>query len=325
MPRRKADNPVKNPDKLQPGVHIAIQPGDQVQTPYGVGKVESISLPVLVFEDSKKKPELNPPQVKVTIQETGQTVLACLCEIGLPNKQLETIIHDEYSRLWPPLEEETPMADDTALSVAFLKKARRKEEARVRTLVSHRILSLAEGRARLAAFKEVRTVGQYHQYKSGQLKVAVRLPNPKKIPPQQPISQAQFWEYIGKLDVEAKNVLKVVPPEYWKAFSSMFLKLREKFFNAASPQSYLGDDSLTDAASSAISLGRSSFTKLLRSLEKANATKDKAKQEELARYIYDNLASSHGETFQYPIIFLEDVVDGTMDQSEANSLYGGGR
>lgn len=165
MARRKADNPVKNPDQLQPGDYVVLQPGDQVQTPYGLGKVKSVALVVHVFEDQKKPAELNPPQITVTLQETGQEVTVCLCELSVPNAQVDEVLKRDYARLWPPFEETVPEADDVALSVAFLKKERRLEVARVRNLVKRGILTFSQGKRRLAAFKRVRTVNQLADFK----------------------------------------------------------------------------------------------------------------------------------------------------------------
>jgi hypothetical protein len=167
MATRKA-NPVENPEELTPGQHIFLQVGDQVQTPYGVGKVKDIALQLGVYEvddKGKTKTELDPPRVTVTIEETGQDVVVCLCELGLPLSSYETIVKEEFERLWPPVDQATPEADEDALSVAELKSIRRQQVAFIKERVAQGKLPMKAAKQRVAALKRVRTKEQLATYR----------------------------------------------------------------------------------------------------------------------------------------------------------------
>lgn len=165
--KRKA-NPVKDPKALQPGQHVVLQVGDQVQTPYGVGKVKSIALQIGVYsgaeEKDKERIELDPPRIMVTIDETGQDVVVCGCEVGLPNKQYEKILQEEYKRLWPPVEQPVPEADMDNLSVAQLKQLHKQVVAKVVRAVRQRKLTTKEANKKLARLKGIKTKNQVRRF-----------------------------------------------------------------------------------------------------------------------------------------------------------------
>ena len=165
--RRKA-NPVKNPEALQPGQHLVLQVGDQVQTPYGVGKVKSIALQIGVYpgpeEKDKERVELDPPRIVVTIDETGQDVVVCGCEVGLPNKQYEKILQEEYKRLWPPVDQPVPEVDEDNLSVAQLKQLHKQVVAKVVVAVKQKQLTTEGANKKLAQLKKVKTKGQLKKF-----------------------------------------------------------------------------------------------------------------------------------------------------------------
>lgn len=79
--------------------------GDQVVTPDGPGTVTSVQFNTAKYND---RWELEPPQIVVDLED-GQTIHTCLCELELPHTKKGTkLIHNEFDRLWPPIDDEVP-------------------------------------------------------------------------------------------------------------------------------------------------------------------------------------------------------------------------
>jgi hypothetical protein len=82
-------------------VYTILEIGDQVGTPDGPGEVVNISLHGADYGD---RHELEPPAISVKLEDGTETTV-CPCVIELEDEELTDLLHDEYNRLWPPMEE----------------------------------------------------------------------------------------------------------------------------------------------------------------------------------------------------------------------------
>lgn len=145
----------------------------------------------------------------------------------------------------------------------------------------------------------------------------------ENIPPQESISEENFWEYIAQLKGNAKRVLKVVPAGYWKDFSEkyseLWAKLRHVFERLGMIE--LSDSSLDFAAGGVIRRGQDLYYDVFARAEEAGDADDFAAQKtlhgELKKY-----SRAADESFAYPINMLDEVVDGTIDEYDLEDLYG---
>ena len=79
--------------------------GSSVNTDEGPGVVVDIQFNVADYEGDV---QLEPPSIVVEL-DSGSTIHTCLCSIELPDDEGGTeILHSEFNRLWPPMDEHIP-------------------------------------------------------------------------------------------------------------------------------------------------------------------------------------------------------------------------
>ena len=79
--------------------------GDDVITQDGPGEVIGVQFNIAKYN---KRWELEPPAIVVELED-GTVIHTCLCEIELPSTKKGTkLLHREFDRLWPPIDEEVP-------------------------------------------------------------------------------------------------------------------------------------------------------------------------------------------------------------------------
>lgn len=78
--------------------------GDEVTTSDNHrGKVVNIALHGADYGDDRK--ELEPPSITVKLEEDGTEIVTCICALELENEEDTALLHSEYERLWPPIED----------------------------------------------------------------------------------------------------------------------------------------------------------------------------------------------------------------------------
>ena len=86
----------------EPGdIFTILEIGDKVDTPDGPGEVTNISLHGADYGDDRI--ELEPPSISVKLEDGTETTV-CPCVIELEDEELTDLLHDEYNRLWPPMD-----------------------------------------------------------------------------------------------------------------------------------------------------------------------------------------------------------------------------
>lgn len=86
----------------EPGdVFTLLEIGDKVDTPDGPGEVVNIALHGADYGDDRL--ELEPPAISVKLEDGTETTV-CPCVIELEDEDLTDLLHDEYNRLWPPMD-----------------------------------------------------------------------------------------------------------------------------------------------------------------------------------------------------------------------------
>lgn len=79
-----------------------VEIGDKVNTPEGPGEVVNIALHGADYGDDRF--ELEPPAITVKLED-GTEVVSCPCVIELEDEDATALLHSEYERLWPPVED----------------------------------------------------------------------------------------------------------------------------------------------------------------------------------------------------------------------------
>lgn len=76
--------------------------GDKVTTPEGPGEVVDIALHGADYGDGRV--ELEPPAITVKLED-GSEVVTCPCVLELDDDENTSLLHSEYERLWPPVDD----------------------------------------------------------------------------------------------------------------------------------------------------------------------------------------------------------------------------
>jgi hypothetical protein len=103
---REEDEPTNDheePVDEQGQVFEVLKRGDKVTTEDGPGEVVDITLMGADYSDERS--ELEPPQITVKLDEDGQEIVVCPCAIDLEDEEATEFLHQEYERLWPPVED----------------------------------------------------------------------------------------------------------------------------------------------------------------------------------------------------------------------------
>ena len=98
------DEYVEPLDEQAGDVFTILSIGDSVTTENGPGVVTNIELHGADYGDGRK--ELEPPSITVKLDESEEEIIVCPCTLELNDApSLTQLLHDEYDRLWPPVEE----------------------------------------------------------------------------------------------------------------------------------------------------------------------------------------------------------------------------
>lgn len=99
--------------------------GSEVVTEEGSGVVVDVQFNIADYEGDV---QLEPPAIVVELED-GTTIHTCLCSIELPEDEQGTeILHSEFDRLWPPMDDYIP--EDAEM---LLPEEHEEEEATMRT------------------------------------------------------------------------------------------------------------------------------------------------------------------------------------------------
>jgi hypothetical protein len=85
-----------------------LQAGDAVETDEGPGTVTGISLHGAEYDGEW---QLEPPSVAVLLED-GRTIHTCLCTLKLQDPEHTELLHQEFERLWPPMDGVPEDAED---------------------------------------------------------------------------------------------------------------------------------------------------------------------------------------------------------------------
>jgi hypothetical protein len=96
-------------------VFSILKVGQQVTTPEGPGRVVAIELVGGSYWDGDRL-ELEPPQVTVKLDSSGQKTVVCPCELGLQDPRAEATLHESFEKLWPPVPDKAPEANTAPVS-----------------------------------------------------------------------------------------------------------------------------------------------------------------------------------------------------------------
>jgi hypothetical protein len=96
-------------DVAPEGVATFLQLGDVVNTPEGPGKVVDIALNLADYNGDV---QLEPPTIVVKL-DAGPVIHVCLCGLDFGDEFINQRVHDEFSRLWPPMDT-VPEAEEIA-------------------------------------------------------------------------------------------------------------------------------------------------------------------------------------------------------------------
>ncbi len=86
--------------------------GDEIETDDGVGVITNITLNAAEYNGEW---QLEPPAIEVKLED-GSTVHTCICSLKVPGEEDATeLLHQEYDRLWPPMQDEVPEDADVLI------------------------------------------------------------------------------------------------------------------------------------------------------------------------------------------------------------------